>query len=556
MNGRRGGSFAFVCGLLASLANAQVEDQPAAAELVFGERVDVSLVELDVLVLDRKGDPIRGLLEGAFRVLENGVERPLGGFAERSVSGSRPAIEVPGAAVGSPELAPSGLVVVFLDHVALRPDRRARVLRFLRLYLEELGASGALRFGLVTNDLPLKVAISPTDDSSFFLKELAELPTPPASSARGYLDRQRAADAIGGGGGPSGSPTNLLNEACMNARLRVLGELAQYVDAVERRNRRSLLGLDAVVTMLGGVEGRKILLYAGEGLALQPGLEMSQRAANVCPDLQGQVGTLAGPSYEPELRRLAANANAHRVSIHAIDAAGARVEENLHLQLRQLRASNLQDSLSVLASSTGGRLFKNVGDVRFAFKQVARDLQHSYSLAYVLGQAVDGTVRSVNVELVGPGLQRAHVLHRRAIRPIDDTDRLVASLYGALWLGEESNPLALQVSATSIEQGVAVHLRIPHEKMVLDDESPPDRWRMFLVARDPSTGNRTLPKEYLESLSAATLSEATDRGWFEATVNMELPNGSWTIAVGVRDEATSRTSVLRMTNIIVEEAGD
>lgn len=60
----------------------RVEDAVLMNSSVLGERVDVRLVELFVVVTDRAGKPVRGLSRGDFRLLQDGREQSIASFDE------------------------------------------------------------------------------------------------------------------------------------------------------------------------------------------------------------------------------------------------------------------------------------------------------------------------------------------------------------------------------------------------------------------------------------------------------------------------------------------
>ena len=47
-----------------------------------GEKIDVSIVNVEVHVSDNHGDPVRGLTIGDFEIFENGKRQPITHFAE------------------------------------------------------------------------------------------------------------------------------------------------------------------------------------------------------------------------------------------------------------------------------------------------------------------------------------------------------------------------------------------------------------------------------------------------------------------------------------------
>ena len=65
---------------LAQVLAAQESASPLPG--VFGEVLDVRVVNLEVVVTDRQGIPIRGLQVSDFRLLVDGEEVPIGYFSE------------------------------------------------------------------------------------------------------------------------------------------------------------------------------------------------------------------------------------------------------------------------------------------------------------------------------------------------------------------------------------------------------------------------------------------------------------------------------------------
>src|SRR5450432_168862 len=81
--------------LAAFLAVAPLTAQTQLPRL--GETIDVSIVNVDVIVTDRRGNHIRGLTAADFEIRDNGVPQPITNFAEyddrvsASVAASGPA---------------------------------------------------------------------------------------------------------------------------------------------------------------------------------------------------------------------------------------------------------------------------------------------------------------------------------------------------------------------------------------------------------------------------------------------------------------------------------
>ena len=68
------------------------------------QKIDVSVVNVDVTVTAKDGTPIRGLTRDDFRVFEDGLEQPITNFYAVESGAAAPA---PSAAEGSPPAGPA-----------------------------------------------------------------------------------------------------------------------------------------------------------------------------------------------------------------------------------------------------------------------------------------------------------------------------------------------------------------------------------------------------------------------------------------------------------------
>ena len=143
----------FALALFAALSlpfSAFAQQAPAAAEepSLFGEVVDVRVVNVEAVVTDKAGQRVRDLKAGDFRLRVDGVEVPIGFFSEvregvsvgaadggsttGSTGSAAPGGAAPGEAVGTGYL-------VFIDDYFSVPFRRNEVLQALKKDLDHLG---------------------------------------------------------------------------------------------------------------------------------------------------------------------------------------------------------------------------------------------------------------------------------------------------------------------------------------------------------------------------------------------------------------------------------
>src|ERR1051325_654630 len=75
----------FAAALFAAIAAGAAEppkQQPAAEVPKLVESVDVRVINIDVVVTDRKGNRVTGLSKDAFELYETGVQKPISNFYE------------------------------------------------------------------------------------------------------------------------------------------------------------------------------------------------------------------------------------------------------------------------------------------------------------------------------------------------------------------------------------------------------------------------------------------------------------------------------------------
>ena len=156
-NPRSGVSIAlwFVLAAQAAIpAWAQDEGPESPLPGVFGEIVDVRVVNIEVVVTDKQGTPVTGLTADDFQLIVDGEEVEIGYFSEvvdgvaargregQTARSSVPSI-VPGDAVGTSYL-------VFIDEFFSRPHDRDRVLDSLAQHLSAMRPSD--RMAIVAYD--------------------------------------------------------------------------------------------------------------------------------------------------------------------------------------------------------------------------------------------------------------------------------------------------------------------------------------------------------------------------------------------------------------------
>jgi VWFA-related protein len=526
-----------VLGLLLMLTclPAVAQEAPTAEE-TFSDQIEVSLVNLEVIVADKSGKPVPDLKKEDFEVLEDGKPVEVTNFYAES--GQPAAAEATGAEARPLDQRLS--LVVFVDDYNMEPQNRGAILDGVRDFLGKSLSPGD-RVMVVRYGRSLEVRKPFTSNVPEVLSELDVVGKLAGNLASRESSRdhqvQVVADAlmIGGWG------------ATAEARIREYAEVeTSYVSA-------SLSALETVVGWLAGIPGRKAILYASDGLPSVPGEDLFIWAEAYSGYRSGQrISGMNAASYDASelFRRVTSKASRNHVSIYPIEVMGARWVRGTRLQ--EARIQNRQNGLRFLAEETGGRTMLNVAQPAEALRTMAADLSTYYSIGYRPQRPADDRDHKVEVKVKRKGAQ-ARYRRWYQDKPVSEAvaDRTAATMA----FGAEENPLEAtleigqQTPATPEKTSfvVPVRVRVPIGKIYLEPKGDKreGRLRLFVVAsgegkvtpvRETKVVKVTVPEADFAS------GKAKD---YTYEVRITLEGGSYTVGVGVRDEIATTTSYLQ-----------
>ena len=389
------------------LMMARMDGQQDATGVTFS--TDVHLVILDVSVKDKSGKVMPDLKKSDFTVLEDGKAQQLSVFEFQRLDSDEPLPPVPAtkdvkvaatAAPATPAPAapkPAGpnsigspkpiiryqdrrLVAMLFDFSTMATAEQARAQKSALDFLEHQLKPADVVAIMTAGTGPLKIEQDFTSDKDRLIVVIKKFSIGEASDLAGLQGN--------GGDSTSGEDTG----AAFNA------------DETEFNifnNDRKLVTLESAAKLLAAFPEKKALIYFSSGL------EQTTGSAGLGNDNQAQLESAVNAAkranvafYPIDARGLAATAPAGDAS--SAGGRGSSAFTGANVSSRAASRDNSQETLSTLASDTGGKLFVDDNDLTLGMEKARDDISSYYILGYYSNNGkLDGKYRRVSVKLNG-----------------------------------------------------------------------------------------------------------------------------------------------------------
>lgn len=530
--------------------------EPEAEAEFFGEAVDVNVVNVEVYVTDKDGQRIRGLKEDDFilqvdkkpvsitnfYVVDNGKAR------EDVVAASAPL-----AADGTPEVPALAeeevpdeqrlYLIVYIDNFNLRPFSRNRVIQATRTFLRSRMRRGD-QVMLVTYDRSLKVRHPFTKDPEVVASALSEIETQSGYGVHFDSDRRDLMDFI-------------YNDA--RSVTEASGRVSSYAESIYNDMSFTLDSIAKQVEILGGLPGRKAVLYVSDGLSMRPG-EDAYYALNDKFKDSASLTEIFRFDLSRRFDALVSQANANRVTFYTVDASGLRtysyMDASNHTagggaQIDQTHFSNIQSTIRFMAEETGGFSIINTNNFTPLLDRMAEDFNNYYSLGFQPNSSgVAGRYHTIKVQLKTK-MKGVNLRFREGYRDRPVSTRMADSTLAALNFGFSRNPIDAVVTSGRQEQQdngqylVPLTIKIPIAKMTLlpTDGFHRARLRLYIAAKDTEGGIAEVQEVPLPiDIPSAEIEHAKTQT-YSYEIKMLMRPGPQVVSVGVRDEIGATSSV-------------
>ncbi len=383
-----------------------------------------NLVVIDVVVTDSKHNPVHGLKESDFTLLENNKEQRIRNFEEHSAALDAgkymPPPKLPPGLFTNQAPAPSSgpVNVLLLDYLntplASQPYARKQLLEFLdktpagaRIAIFSLTEKLGMLQGFTTDPSVLKAALSSPSGALRASNVLLD------STNGGKMNDTTLDDTLLGG--QTVADGGFLTQEIIDNVHRF--EALQSSFTEDLRARYTLSAFQLLARYLVGIPGRKNVIWFSAGFPLNVDPNPSEgdpndsvvrnddevrKTDNLLTRAQVAVYPVDARGVFTDPANDVAN---HVTSISESSGSDAAAEQLAFMQ----QTSQEHESMFAMAEDTGGEAFVNTNNLTQAVTKAVEDGSNYYTLTYTPANLQwDGRFRAVKVKVEQPGVKLSY----------------------------------------------------------------------------------------------------------------------------------------------------
>jgi VWFA-related protein len=575
-----------LCALLSAAAPAgQNQAPPARASKSIQSEATAILV--DVVVRDKRGQPVTDLAQSDFEILEDGVPQEIGALTRYMPDGegrataaasSAPPPPTTAAPSAAPKAEPTPEPVIALVFDRLTPEARAIATKAALRYIGE-GTQSPARMAVFGVDLSLLPYQNYTRDVPLLRKavgELGERSTAQFESQAGKArDLQQRVDAgasaaatLSAGGQAAAGAAQSAGPSMADAKAAEMQQRTLETFQMLERDQQGYStsnALLAVVNSMRALPGRKSVIFFSEGVAIPANVLARFRSvintantANVSIYTM-DAGGLRAVSESKEARDSINAAAARNLSRNpTTDVVGKPMTEDLERNEDLLR-DDPHSGLGMLAQETGGILIRNTNDMTGGFKRIDQDMRNYYMLSYVpKNDQFDGKFRTIAVKVKRSGVDVAARKGYYAVRGGGPTPIMSYEARPLAMLEATPLPNAFPVRAAAVKFPVPgeigltpVIVSVPASAMTFATTEDKANYRaeFTVVVRFRDAGNEVVDKVSQSYVLTGPIDrlDSVKQGNVLFYRERRLPPGLYTMEAVVHDVLTDRASVRLVT---------
>ncbi len=451
-------------------------------------RSNTQLVQISVVVHNRKGEPVADLKKEDFMLTEKGKPQTISVFSVESTGTlAAPAVKLPphifSNRVSERSGVPSSVTVILLDSLNTQWKDQTYAKQQLVKFLQQIHPED--RVAIYTLGRGLKILHDYTTDSTQLLARLAKY------NGQNLPDISASEPATG---------------ELQNNSLDFFGASQAESDFyTTNRVLNTLTALEAIAEHLASLPGRKNLIWLSGGFPLQIGFDE-------IPDIN--TPNRDQRTFSDEMSHAIRALNNANVAMYPVDARGLVVGDYLAKAESRTPAKRATfapvvpnlDTMNELASRTGGRASYNGNDLDNAIRHAMEDAKVTYTLGYYPANAEpDGKFREIKVKVDRPGVNVRYRKGYFAMRDVKQDEKTRKSqLNSAVWSPLDATAIGLNARVDLIEKPEpnTINVFAQMDPGTLRLEQKNNRWvgKLDLIFVQKDEQGRQLPGGISDSL--------------------------------------------------------
>jgi VWFA-related protein len=550
-------------------------------------RVKSNLVNVDVMVKDRKGKYITDLKAEDFTVLENGAQQTVQFFEPplplkaESVGDTKAELSSAATQSGTPPTsvevnqAPRNIISLVLDgqttDLANLKQVREGTIKYIR---EQISDVDVVALFAVASDLRL---LQPFTQDKAKLISAVEKAYSASGSSKGFEQRdigeniakERGIVESSGGALPGSITTQAAGSASAQAMIaaRVLQQYIKLRSALsEQQSRPILASLAAICEAQRGIPGKKTLVLFSQGFVapaildwqVQSTIDIANRA-NVAIYIIDSAGLKAsapqsgGPAPSSQLAGISAATGQEQ----RIQAVGG---ETVFDYVRQEGPNRGYDILYRISGDTGGQFIKNTNDIAKGLERIDHEIRARYTLAYQSTDPnFDGSFRKLKIEVKRADVQVISrsgyyaMAHDAVVSVSPEDKRLLASITAA---GDNSAlPLFIELPAFRFREGnyiVPISIELPPSALKFDAKDGKQLMQLEILGVVQQTQGKILSRlggNFNVALTSEQYRAIQNNNIFYRQ-DIELAPGTYSIDLVVKDRLSGKITARRETLVL------
>lgn len=551
---------------------AQQATQPAAVDVPSVTiRANTRLVLVDVIVTDKKGQPVTGLKADDFTLEESGKKQKVTVFVPPAANRPNPSPALPGILSNHPEsVGPSGIPIVLLLDAVNSPFKD-----------QAYGRSQMLKYAAEQIQGGHPMAILALTDRLHVLQEFTTDPQVLATAIKNYKPQEQMMQTK-----LEPAPTALSPDMAGpggNVASKVIAAQAALADFAAAQvafdeERRTLITLDAMQSlarMLGGLQGRKNVVWLTASLPFDlipedRNMSEAEYLADLPSGTMRKSGALRGAGaiaeeerslHGNDIRMAEAQLAASNIAIYPVDLRGlvgagmdtsssfahdtdihgAGLVNQAISQSGSVQAS--QGTMEEVAAETGGKPYMNQNEIKNGIALATDDDKASYEIGYYPeNRKWDGKYRNIKVKLAQGDTQ---LRYRKGYYAVDTTagknTNYERDVVAALQLNAPVTQIYFMAQAKPGDPGkVRVVFLVDAHTVTAEDSGGDKKLNVSLYACvfDKSGKNLTSQSTKVDrAFDAATYHQILDKGMM-VPIDLNVPPGGTELRLAVLDNKT------------------